>query len=68
MANKRSLQEDMAALKTKVQESSGQSENPERNPAIRSLKKRLKRTQRKIQSAKKREADREARTAPAKAS
>ena len=68
MAKNRSLQEDMAALKAKVQKSSGQGENPEGNPAIRSLRKRLKRTQRKIQSAKKREADREAKTAPAKAS
>ena len=67
MANKRSLQEDMAALKTKVQESSAQSENPEGNPATRSLRKRLKRTQRKIQSAKKREADRLAKTAVTKA-
>ncbi len=58
MAKRRSLQEDTVALKTKVQESSAKRENPEGNPAIRSLRKRLKRTQRKIRIAKKREAAR----------
>ena len=59
MAKKRrSLEEDTVALSTKVKESSSKSENPERDAAIRSLKKRLKRTQRKIRIGKKREADR----------
>ena len=60
MAKRRSFQEDTVALKTKVQESSAKSENHEGNPAIRSLRKRLKRTQRKIRIAKKREAARTA--------
>ena len=55
MSKRRSLQEDTVALKTKVKESSAKIENPEGNPAIRSLRKRLKRTQRKIRLAKKRE-------------
>jgi hypothetical protein len=63
MAKRRSLQEDTVALKTKVQESSVQSDNPEGNTAIRSLRKRLKRTQRKIRSAKRREAARTAKKA-----
>ena len=62
MAKRRSLQEDSAALKTKVKESSGKTENPEDNSAVRSLRKRLKRSQRKIRIAKKREADRKAKT------
>ena len=65
MAKRRSLQEDTVALKTKVKESSAKSENPEGDPAIRSLKKRLKRAQRKILAGKKREADRIAKTATA---
>ena len=63
MAKRRSLQEDTVALKTKVKESSAKSENPEGNPAIRSLRKRLKRTQRKIRIAKKRENARTAKKA-----
>jgi len=55
MAKRRSLQEDTVALKAKVKESSAKSENPEGNKVIRSLRKRLKRTQRKIRIAKKRE-------------
>ncbi len=58
MAKRRSLQEDAVALKTKVKESSAKSENSEGNSAIRSLHKRLKRTQRKIRAAKQREAAR----------
>ena len=65
MAKRRSLQEDTVALKTKVKESSAKSENPEGNPAVRSLRKRLKRTQRKIRIAKKREAARTAKKAEA---
>ena len=55
MAKRRSLQEDTVALKTKVRESSVKSENPEGNPAIRSLRKRLKRAQRKVRLVKQRE-------------
>ena len=66
MAKRRSLQEDTVALKTKVRESSAKSENPEGNPAIRSLRKRLKRAQRKVRAAKNQEASRAAKTAPAK--
>ncbi len=63
MAKRRSLQEDTVALKTKVKESPAKSENPEGNSAIRSLHKRLKRTQRKIRAAKQREAARTAKKA-----
>ena len=66
MAKQRSLQEDTVALKTKVKEASAQEDNSEGNPALRSLKKRLKRTQRKIRLGKKREADREAKKSAAK--
>jgi len=55
MAKRRSLQEDTVALATKVKESSVKSENSEGNQAIRSLRKRLKRTQRKIRLTKQRE-------------
>ena len=65
MAKRRSLQEDMVALKTKVKENCAKDENPEGNPAIRSLRKRLKRSQRKSRIAKKREADRAAKMAKA---
>ena len=65
MVKRRSLQDDTVALKTKVKESSAKSENPEGNPTIRSLRKRLKRTQRKIRIAKQREAARTAKKADA---
>jgi hypothetical protein len=65
MAKRRSLQDDTVALKTKVKESSAKSENPEGNPTIRSLRKRLKRTQRKIRIGKKREVARTAKKADA---
>jgi hypothetical protein len=65
MAKRRSLQEDTVALSTKVKESSAKSKNPEGNAAIRSLRKRLKRTQRKIRIGKKREAIRTAKKADA---
>ena len=65
MAKRRSLQEDTVALKTKVKERSAKSENPEGDSAIRSLRKRLKRAQRKIRSAKQREAARNAKKAEA---
>ena len=63
MAKRRSLQEDTVALKSKVRESSAKSEAPEGNAGIRSLRKRLRRAQRKVRSAKKREADRAAKKA-----
>jgi hypothetical protein len=65
MAKRRSLQEDTVALSTKVKEASAKSENPEGNAAIRSLRKRLKRTQRKIRLAKQREATRTTKKAAA---
>ncbi len=65
MAKRRSLQEDTVALKTKVTEGSAKDENPEGNPAIRALRKRLKRSQRKIRIEKRREADRAAKMAKA---
>ena len=65
MAKRRSLQEDTVALSTKVKESSAKSENLEGNAAIRSLRKRLKRAQRKIRAAKQREVARTAKKADA---
>ena len=65
MAKRRSLQEDTVALSTKVKESSAKSENPEGNAAIRSLRKRLKRAQRKIRTAKQRQVARTAKKADA---
>jgi hypothetical protein len=65
MAKRRSLQEDAVALKTKVRESSAKSDNPEGNSAIRSLRKRLKRTQRKVRAAKQQEASRTAKKSDA---
>ena len=58
MAKRRSLQEDTVALKTKIKEGLAKSESSEGIQALRALRKRLKRTQRKIQTAKKREAAR----------
>ena len=65
MSKRRSLQEDTVALKSKVKECSAKSENSEGNSAIRSLRKRLKRAQRKIRIVKKREASRVAKKAAA---
>ena len=65
MAKRRSLQEDTVALSTKVKESSAKNENLEGNAAIRSLRKRLKRAQRKIRTAKQREVVRTAKKADA---
>jgi hypothetical protein len=65
MAKRRSLQEDTVALKTKVKEGSAKSENPEGNSTIRSLRKRLKRTQRKVRITKKKEAARAGKKAEA---
>ena len=66
MAKRRSLEEDVDALKKKVKDATAQSEDLKGKVAGRSLKKRLKRVQRKIQVAKKREADRAAKTASTK--
>lgn len=63
MAKRRSLQEDTVALKTKVRESSAKREDHEGSPATRSLRKRLKRTQRKVRAAKHQEASRTAKKA-----
>ncbi len=63
MVKRRSLQEDTVALKTKVKESSAKSENPEGNPDIRSLRKRLKRAQRKVRLVKQKEMARTAKKA-----
>jgi hypothetical protein len=59
MAKRRSLQEDATALKPKVRKSLTSSDNPEGDSTIRSLRKRLKRVQRKVRMAKRREAQRE---------
>jgi hypothetical protein len=63
MVKRRSLQEDTVALKTKVRESSAKSENPEGNQDIRSLRKRLKRAQRKVRLVKQKEMARTAKKA-----
>ena len=55
MAKSRSLDEDKQILQKKVQERAAASENPERDVAIRSLHKRLKRAQRKLRGLKTRE-------------
>ena len=65
MAKRRSLQEDTVALSTKVKEASAKSENPEGNAAIRALRKRLKRAQRKIRTAKQKEVARTAKKSAA---
>lgn len=48
MANKRTREEDKTALEQKVKEKRAGSENPEGDEAVRRLRKRLKRVQRKI--------------------
>ena len=48
MAKKRSLQDDATTLKEKARASVKDTENPEGDARIRSLRKRLKRTQRKL--------------------
>lgn len=63
MAKRRSLQEDATTLKTKVEQSLSNSDNPEGDSTIRSLRKRLRRTQRKIRKAKRREDQRTAKKA-----
>jgi len=58
MAKRRSLQEDATTLKTKVRKSLTNSDNPEGDSTIRSLRKRLRRAQRKVRTAKRREEQR----------
>ena len=55
MAKTRSLTEDKEALHKKVRERQATSDNPEGDEAIRSLRKRLKRAQRKLRGIKLRE-------------
>ncbi|GJL57894.1 MAG: hypothetical protein NPIRA03_07510 [Nitrospirales bacterium] len=55
MAKRRSLQEDAKSLKAKVTKSLADSDNPEGDSTIRSLRKRLRRVQRKVRTAKQRE-------------
>lgn len=54
MAKKRSLQDDVTTLKNKVRTSMGESENPEGDDRIRSMRKRLKRGLRKLRIIKQR--------------
>ena len=63
MAKSRTQEEDKEALHKKVQEKQAHSENPEGDETIRSLRKRLKRVQRRIRGLK----AREQRSAPKKA-
>lgn len=67
MAKGRSLQEDAATLKTKVRKSLTNSDNPEGDATIRSLRKRLRRAQRKVRTAKRREEQRKSKKAVAEA-
>lgn len=67
MAKRRSLQEDTTALKTKVRQSLASSDNPEGDSTIRSLRKRLRRVQRKVRTAKRREEQRKSKKAGAEA-
>ena len=55
MAKTRSRTEDKEALQKKVHERQAKSDNPEGDEAIRSLRKRLKRAQRKLRGVKLRE-------------
>ena len=65
MAKRRSLQEDATTLKTKVRKSLTNSDNPEGDSTIRSLRKRLRRAQRKVRTAKRREDQRTSKKAVA---
>jgi hypothetical protein len=62
MAKRRSLQEDASTLKAKVRKSLASNENPEGDSATRSLRKRLRRVQRKVRTVKRREAQRKPKT------
>jgi len=50
MSKKRSVEDDIGTLKSKVSEGRSKSDNAEGNEGLRRLRKRLKRVQRKIQS------------------
>jgi hypothetical protein len=67
MAKRRSLQEDATTLKTKLRKSLTSSENPEGDSTIRSLRKRLRRVQRKVRTVKRREEQRKSKKAVAEA-
>jgi len=67
MAKRRSLQEDATTLKTKVKKSLTGNDNSEGDSAIRSLRKRLRRVQRKVRIAKQREEQRKSKKAVAEA-
>lgn len=67
MTKRRSLQEDAASLKTKVTKSLANNDNPEGDSKIRSLKKRLRRVQRKVRTAKRREEQRKSKKVVAEA-
>jgi hypothetical protein len=67
MAKRRSLQEDATTLKTKVRKSLTNSDNPEGDSTIRSLRKRLRRVQRKVRTAKRREEQRKSKKVVAEA-
>ena len=67
MAKRRSLQEDATTLKTKVMKSLTAHDNPEGDSTIRSLRKRLRRVQRKVRTAKRREEQRKSKKAVAEA-
>ncbi|MBA3964993.1 MAG: hypothetical protein H0X47_04345 [Nitrospirales bacterium] len=67
MAKQRSLQEDATSLKTKVTKSLAGSDNPEGDSTIRSLRKRLRRVQRKVRTAKRREEQRKSKKVVAEA-
>lgn len=67
MAKRRSLQEDATSLKTKVTKSLASSDNPEGDSTIRSLRKRLRRVQRKVRTAKRRAEQRKSKKVVAEA-
>ena len=67
MAKRRSLQEDATTLKTKVKNSLAENDNPEGDSTIRSLRKRLRRVQRKVRTAKRREEQRKSKKVVAEA-
>lgn len=67
MAKRRSLQEDATSLKTKATKSLAGNDNPEGDSTIRSLRKRLRRVQRKVRTAKRREEQRKSKKVVAEA-
>jgi hypothetical protein len=67
MGKQRSLQEDTTSLKDKVRKSLASNDNPEGNATIRSLKKRLRRVQRKVRIARRQEEQRKPKKVAAEA-